>query len=53
MTFYTRVMYVPPTPLGFAGNRWMVEHTCAICRQDVPTDQLVEHAKGHEAGQSA
>ena len=41
--FRTEVFYVPPSPLGLVGNRWVVQHRCTICHQHVPGDQLVTH----------
>jgi len=47
-TYRTQVFYVALSPLGLAGNRWVVDHHCITCRQRVPADQLVTHAQHHE-----
>lgn len=50
MTAYrTTVNLVPPTPLGLLPARWVIEHHCRACRQQVPTDQLIDHAQTHHA----
>lgn len=50
MTFYrTVVLHIPPTPLGLLPERWAVEHWCNACRQQVMTDQLILHARGHDS----
>jgi len=48
MTIYkTAVSYVSPSRVWVVGNKWVIEHWCTTCRQQVKADQLVEHAKGH------
>lgn len=46
-TYYTRVVWVPPSPLGLLGARWLVTHTCTRCRQDVTAPDLVDHTLDH------
>jgi hypothetical protein len=51
VVYYTVVRWIPPSPLGLVGNRWVIDHRCDICYQQVPTDQLLAHTKNHtEAG---
>jgi len=47
VTFRTRVLDVPPTPLGLLPRRLVVEHHCDLCHQAVPTAGLVDHARAH------
>ena len=48
ISFYTFVAEVPPSPLGLLPAKMLVWHRCAVCRDDVPTDHLVAHARGHD-----
>jgi len=50
--FRTEVFYVPPSPLGLVGNRWVVEHRCTICHEHVPGEQLLLHAQRHPNAKS-
>lgn len=50
VTYRSFVLHVPATPTGLLPERWIVEHWCNVCRQQVPTDQLVAHAGGHAGG---
>ena len=47
--FRTSVDYSPPSPLGLLPGRMVVEHTCRRCLAVVSTDDLIDHAKIHEA----
>ena len=47
IVFRTEVFYVPPSPLGLVGDRWVVQHRCAICHEHVAGDQLLIHAQRH------
>lgn len=49
VTYRTVVLHVAPTPMGLLGERWVVDHWCNACRQRVPSDRLVLHARGHES----
>jgi DNA-binding transcriptional regulator PaaX len=50
-TYRTLVLHVPSTPMGLLPERWIVDHHCNACRQQVATDELVAHARAH-AGES-
>jgi hypothetical protein len=45
----TEVLYIPPSPRGLVGDRWHVTHHCDTCHQAIPADQLITHARSHEA----
>ena len=47
VAYRTLVYWIEPSPLGLVGNRWAIEHRCNLCRQAVPTDQLLGHAQAH------
>lgn len=48
LTYRTVVLHLPPTPMGLLPERWAVEHHCDVCRRRVTSDQLVDHARGHD-----
>ena len=51
--FRTTVLYVPPSPKGLVGDRWVVEHHCCACGEPIPRSgstltlnaELVNHAE--------
>lgn len=45
--FRTEVFYVPLSPLGLLGDRWVVQHRCTACHERVPGDELLTHAQRH------
>ena len=47
--FRTTVIHLAPSPLGLLPESWAIEHVCRMCRLVVSSDQLIEHAKLHEA----
>lgn len=47
VAFHTSVGWSPPTPMGLLPGKFIVTHTCRLCRQVVPTDRLVDHAEAH------
>jgi len=53
ITYRTTLLHVRPSPLGLVLARWVVDHTCTPCRERVPADELVAHAKDHEEHRTA
>ena len=49
VAFRTTVSYSPPSPMGLLPGRMVVGHTCRVCLAVVSTDELIDHAKIHEA----
>lgn len=47
IVFRTEVFYVPASPLGLGGDRWVVRHRCTACHEHVPGGQLLIHAQRH------
>lgn len=47
-TYRTKVLYLPPTPLGLLPGRWSTIHDCVTCNERVGADQLVTHAQTHD-----
>jgi hypothetical protein len=45
--FRTLVLRLDPTPLGLIPERWVIEHWCTSCRQNVGTAELLAHAQAH------
>lgn len=45
IVFRTEVFYVPASPLGLIGDRWVVQHRCSACHERVPGDHLLTHAQ--------
>ena len=45
--FRTEVFYVPISPLGLAGDHWVVQHRCTACHERVPGDHLLTHTQRH------
>jgi hypothetical protein len=46
-TYRTIVTHLPATPLGLLPARWNIEHYCTVCRANIPTVELIEHAQHH------
>ena len=51
LSYRTVVLHLPPTPMGLLPERWAVERRCDVCCQGVTSDQLVDHARGHDRTQ--
>jgi hypothetical protein len=45
--YRTVVAHLPATPLGLLPARWIIEHHCTVCRANIPTVELIEHAQRH------
>lgn len=46
--FRTTVTELPATPLGLLAPRWIIEHCCTICHDQVAAEDLLVHAQRHE-----
>lgn len=53
ITFRTVVLDVPPTPLGLLPRRFVIEHWCNECGQQVDHGALAAHARAHGARPTA
>jgi hypothetical protein len=49
--FKTFVLKLDSSPLGLLAERWVIEHWCTACRQNVGAAELLAHAQAHDAGQ--
>ncbi len=47
--YRTIVMLLPETPMGLLPERWVIEHYCQSCNEQVETAELIDHAKEHAA----
>jgi hypothetical protein len=45
--YRTVVVHLPPTPLGLVPASWHIEHRCTVCHDNVPTAELIDHARRH------
>jgi hypothetical protein len=49
IAYSTPILHLPETRSGLLPDCWKVEHRCSHCHHRVEPDQLIEHARQHEA----